>query len=555
MRRRSAGQAAAGVFVCADCLSLARSRCVRDDVARTSIRNQQALLSISLGIRRGGLLPMTWREYHEATKHSVESLRRTQHALDWENMPDPFRHYEGVPVLDLPADPPPPELSALEVLAGDSGTTRAREGTTFLSQLLFHSAAISASKRVSSAGSKYALRVNPSSGNLHPTEFHFITKSLNGWRDGLYHYRPSSHTAEQRAMGAVGLNLEDNSAQVSFLLSSIAWREAWKYGERAYRYCLLDIGHAWQALALAARAMGCESVAIGQIADEAVAKSCRLEADEWPMLIVQLRGAAIPLGPPDVGGTIWYGGRANQISKEVIPYASIRAVHYATMLDKNADRSISVAAATSAGSGEILLPAPATSQRSFGEVVRVRRSALDFQGGAHTISLAQLSAILGAASAPNSGDFADARFIQLYVYAHRVEGLTPGVYRLWPERSALERIKGGDQQVAAAGLSLSQELAGNACVAFSMIADLDRATRAYGERGYRCAHFEAGAIGHRLYLAAVALGLGGTGIGAFYDDEVHRYLNVPPEQGQVIYHFAIGYPVPDPRIEASRLDV
>ena len=63
-------------------------------------------------------------------------------------------------------------------------------------------------------------------------------------------------------------------------------------------------------------------------------------------------------------------------------------------------------------------------------------------------------------------------------------------------------------------------------------------------------HFEAGAIGHRLYLAAEALGLAATGIGAFYDDEVHRYLNLTPGQGQVVYHFAIGYPIFDSRLNA-----
>src|SRR5665213_1713042 len=152
-------------------------------------------------------------------------------------------------------------------------------------------------------------------------------------------------------------------------------------------------------------------------------------------------------------------------------------------------------------------------------------------------------------SRPFFADFAAAPFIQLYLYAHRVKGLTPGVYRLWPESAELEQIKNGDQRVAAAGLSLGQDLAGNACVAFSMIGDLERAARAHGDRGYRYVHFEAGAIGHRLYLAAEALGLGATGIGAFYDEEVHRYLNLGPEQGQVVYHFAIGYPVPDPRLE------
>jgi nitroreductase len=51
-------------------------------------------------------------------------------------------------------------------------------------------------------------------------------------------------------------------------------------------------------------------------------------------------------------------------------------------------------------------------------------------------------------------------------------------------------------------------------------------------------------------LAAEALGLRATGIGAFYDDEVHRHLNLPPNQGQVVYHLAIGYPVADRRLSA-----
>ena len=102
---------------------------------------------------------------------NFEKLRRMPHYLDWANMPDPFRHYEGVPILDLPADPPAPQIPALDVLGGKMGTTLARDGAAFLSQLMFYSASISASKRVPSTGSTYALRVNPSSGNLHPTEF------------------------------------------------------------------------------------------------------------------------------------------------------------------------------------------------------------------------------------------------------------------------------------------------------------------------------------------------------------------------------------------------
>jgi len=491
---------------------------------------------------------MTWSEYHELTKHRVES--RWPHVLDWANMPDPFRHYEGVPVLDLPSDPPVLETPALEVLHHVSGSTSAHDGPTFLSTLLFHSAAISASKRVPSTGYRYALRVNPSSGNLHPTELHFITRGLKGWPDGLYHYRPSAHVAEQRALGNVGLNWVAGCAPIVFVLTSIAWREAWKYHDRAYRYCLLDIGHAWQALALAARAAGCDSIAFGHFPDDSVASLCRLHEDEWPMLIVELSGGSIPMREPDAHRTVWYGGHANQLSPERTPYPRIEAIHSSTKLADGTTRCMYTADPAPVGSGDIKLPTAARSSLPFGEIVRKRRSALDFVGGMQSMSPAQLSAILAVTAVPLFADFSGSRFIQLYLYVHRVDGLEPGAYRFWSERAELERIKSGDQRVAAAGLSLGQDLAGNACVAFSMIGDLDRAARAHGERAYRYLHFEAGAIGQRLYLAAEALGLGATGIGAFYDEEVHSYLNLRPEQGQVLYHFAIGYSVPDPRLDA-----
>jgi SagB-type dehydrogenase family enzyme len=492
---------------------------------------------------------MTWREYHESTKHRVESLRGP-HLLDWANMPDPFRHYEGVPVLDLPADPPPPDVPVLAALGGSCGSRSAGDGRAFLSQLLFYSAAISASKRVASTGYRYALRVNPSSGNLHPTEFHFRTRGLKDWPDGLYHYRPSEHTVEQRARGGLDFNLAASSAPVVFVLTSIVWREAWKYGDRAYRYCLHDIGHAWQALALAARAIGCDAFAFGNFRDDEVSHLCGLHQDEWPMLILELRGSSIPVREPEAGQAVWYGGHANQISKETTAYPGIEEIHTVTKLRHHAQRCVSVTEPATTGSGEVKLPSPASSQRTFGEVTRKRRSALDFLGGMDSMSLAQLSAILSVASEPFSSDFAGAHFIQLYLYAHRIDGLQPGVYLLRPDHAALERIRSGDQRVAAAGLSLGQDLAGNACVAFSMIGDLGRAVRAHGDRGYRYVHFEAGAIGHRLYLAAEAFGLAATGIGAFYDEEVHRYLNLTSERRQVVYHFAIGYPVPDSRLSA-----
>jgi len=447
-------------------------------------------------------------------------------------MPNPFRHYEGVPLVDLPADPPAPLSHALDVLRGQCGTRDIQDPLEFLSSLLFYSASISAAKQTPS-GYRYALRVNPSSGNLHPTEFHFACPS------GLYHYRVSSHMLEQRAAG--------NYGQLQFLLTTIAWREAWKYQSRGYRYCLHDIGHAWQSLALAARALGCEAHAIGNFEDDRVATLYGLSSDEWPMLQVKIHGA------PEFAASEnekWFGGVPNRLSTETISYPLIEAMQTAAKATPRLSHgSPSVFPSVTAS-------APASGQSTFAEVVRRRRSALDFRGVADTIGLEQLLTLLDLASRPLDCDFAAERYVQLYLYVHRVRGLDPGVYRYWPSEARLEPLKTGDQRVVAAALSLRQNLAGNACVAFSMIGDLGRATGEFGDRGYRYVHFEAGAIGQRLYLAAESLGFQSTGIGAFFDDSVHNYLDLVPGSGkQVVYHFACGYAVEDDRLVAQDRDV
>jgi SagB-type dehydrogenase family enzyme len=492
---------------------------------------------------------MTWREYHELTKHSVASLQRTRHYLDWANMPNSFRHYEGVPVLDLPADPPAPQISALEVLDSKTGNTSVQDGAEFLSQLMFYSASISASKRVPSTGNSYALRVNPSSGNLHPTEFHFCTRGLASWPDGLYHYRPSSHMVEQRATGDFAEKFLKTSVPLIFVLTSIVWREAWKYRDRAYRYCLHDIGHAWQALTLSARAIGCESFALGHFSDDRVAESCLLAQDEWPMLIVGLYGPSIPLKTIIPEETVLFGGQPNRLSETQESYPPIERIHAATKISMESAIP-SLYRPTVSGRGEISRPSHESTGRSFEDVVRGRRSALDFRGGSESISLSQLATLLASTKEPLFADFATTRFVHLYLYVHRVEGLARGVYRYWPEHAELEKIREGDQRLVAASLSLGQDLAGNACLAFSMIGDFENAARLFGDRGYRYVHFEAGAIGQRMYLASEALGLRATGIGAFFDEQVNQYLGLSRELGQVVYHFAIGYAVSDPRLEA-----
>ena len=78
---------------------------------------------------------------------------------------------------------------------------------------------------------RWALRVNPSSGNLHPTEAYIV-------HDGrIFHYAPREHAVEERAVMPFDRWQAFLGGQEGFLvaLTSIHWREAWKYGERAFR--------------------------------------------------------------------------------------------------------------------------------------------------------------------------------------------------------------------------------------------------------------------------------------------------------------------------------
>src|SRR5207244_7423078 len=101
--------------------------------------------------------------------------------------------------------------------------------------------------------SRWSLRVNPSSGNLHPTESYVVTGPMAGTTDtpGVYHYAAERHSLERRCAFAHEAWAAPPDTML-IALTSIHWREAWKYGERAFRYCQHDLGHAIAAVRFAA---------------------------------------------------------------------------------------------------------------------------------------------------------------------------------------------------------------------------------------------------------------------------------------------------------------
>ena len=152
--------------------------------------------------------------YHQATKHTYHSVRTNARYLDWQNQPDPFRSYEGAPIIDLPREPgfsisgAFAAMAALVEKSNESGESDS-EGhekidldLSWLSRLLWHSMSVSAWKKVSGSGARYSLRVNPSSGNLHPTETYLALRAFAGIEDGLYYYRADRHALELRSRGS-----------------------------------------------------------------------------------------------------------------------------------------------------------------------------------------------------------------------------------------------------------------------------------------------------------------------------------------------------------------
>jgi SagB-type dehydrogenase family enzyme len=419
--------------------------------------------------------------------------------------------------------------------------------------------AISAWKKIPGSGSRYSLRVNPSSGNLHPTETYLALRGFRDAGDGLYHYRADSHALELRSPGAAtrqlarALNIPwAEESPLIIGLTSIFWREAWKYRDRAYRYCCHDLGHAMMSLLLAARALGLPGGAIAHFGDALLTRELGLaESDEAPMAFLAFRSkgfselAHFPRGKE-------FLGLPSELSAQEIPYELLLEIHCATILPDSVGpvpEPLTESAATAAAPGaqeRALFPSTPAFDAPLGSVVRQRRSALDFDARTSPMDRRHLEQLLDFATrdwpADWRGNFhypaiasrTGADFVTLYLYVHRVRDCAPGIYRWDAPGRSLQQLHLGNSERVAAYLSLEQSLAGNSCFTVSMIANLTKASQVFGNRGYRYVHFEAGAIGQRLYVGAEALGWNATGIGAFYDDDVHRYLGFLEEADSTV---------------------
>ncbi len=554
--------------------------------------------------RSQGLTPLEQVvRYHEETKHQFMRYARSLGFLDWANQPDPLRRYTGATLIPLslpvtPSDDGPRYDDLYRVGRVPAATVSVDSVSRFFEYAL----SITAWKQAGDVC--WALRSNPSSGNLHPTEGYVIARAIVGVSEqaGVYHYAPKEHGLELRLAlpeEVMAPLLRPFPAHAMFVgLASVQWREAWKYGERAFRYCQHDVGHALASLRLAAAALGWRMLLLDALSTEQIAAFLGLdramdfegaEPEQADCLLVMWpepasahgMELAVPTGVEadmlDRFKSLAWSGRANRLSSEVpllwdiIDEVTAATVHPSRPIVRRRMKPA--------------FPGPYdTAPRSVSAhtIVHQRRSAVAFDGKT-SITAAQFFAMMGrvmpgsveegAAAAPPWDLWAWSPRVHLACFVHLVSGLEPGLYCLVRDRSKVAALQAamnpafswveppdtpdglplyalteGDARRLAAQLSCHQEIAGASAFSLGMLAEFDGPLQEEGPSLYPRLFWECGLIGQVLYLEAEAAGVRATGIGCYFDDPVHEVLGIKGRTFQSLYHFTVGGPVEDQRL-------
>lgn len=426
---------------------------------------------------------MFW--YHASTKHSYNSVRTNPNQLSWEDQPSTYKNYpDSYKKYKLDLD---------------------KEEDNFL----YHVAGLTAKKSYPSG--EYYLRINPSAGALYPNELYFQVRGVEGIDDGMYHYEVSSSslTFLQSISDSEGLEpylgYKSMMKGYLFLVSAIYYRSSWKYKNRAFRYCLLDAGHLLGSIEASALLKPHALQMVYNIDREKLNRMFGFEEREWFLagcsMAVPVRGkevSAIEFELPYIDGSRTF--KKNPLIEEAY-HETIKTTQFESC------------------KREVNAPKFTYNSKKLQETIFTRRSQRGFQEGA--ITKGQFNYIMEAIHQPILSDCDEE--VSVYVVLNRVLDMPLGLYKNG------EYLKYGDFGNHAGYLSLEQySLSTQGAVAFFLTSKA---------KNYQALYQKAGIIGHRLYIASLYLGIGCSGIGAYYDDEVNLFVE---NDEMVLYALAIG---------------
>jgi SagB-type dehydrogenase family enzyme len=534
-------------------------------------------------------------EYHQASKHNFKAYAPGPRHLDMPIKPDPFLNYYGTQLLVL--DKWSEEQIEAEVFPAYEQAFSPEElkpselNKENISRLFFDSFAISAWKKAGST--KWPLRVNPSSGNLHPTEVYLLSGHVQGLlkSPSVCHYAPLPHALELRAEFSPETweLLSSGFPEGTFFvgLTSIYWRVSWKYGLRAFRYANHDIGHAIAALTFAAAGIGWKTSLLADMSSEELAELLGMSGREGPekeeptcLLAVYPAGETctagkVPSTAVSAFKNISWEGVPNTLSPRQVEWVGIEKAASASRkgetdyLGEKQELKPGIQAVSHLtvkdykARSDLEMP-------PLRRVIRGRRSAIEMDNSAY-MEKETFYEILQKTLPENNPIFntlAFGSFTHLLLFVNRVKDLLPGLYIFLRKPAEKERFKaairpdflwdkpencppGLDFYLLmeetfydfAAQLSCGQRKAADACFTVCMLSEFEEPLNKFGSWIYPYLFWECGILGQLLYLEAEANGLKGCGIGCFFDEPLHEAIGLKGLEYQDLYHFVVGSPL------------
>ena len=510
--------------------------------------------------------------YHNETKHSQQRYAKSLGYMDWATQPNPYRTYSETKKTKLPLSFENKTLEYSQLFnQKKEDIISAPLCKEAISQFFQFSLGLAAIKEY--GDQSWALRCNASSGNLQPSEAYLISNGIQGIDDGLFHYSPLEHELELLSNANEELTLPENSFLVC--LSSIVWREAWKYGERAWRYTQLDCGHALKALEISASILGWKIEVINTkdsqlqnlIGFDQVQRYVP-EERELPDMLLLVSHEKEPFNNlktmdiENIRTTLeeTYRGKANQLSKNWHKWDILEKIEDATLSDDLdiKDYKNDIYDKSSFRESSFLAK----------DVVLNRRSAQAMDLDDSKITKKEFETIIASVKSDNS-------LIHLVIFIHNVTDIESGLYILirnenhkeqlqslfketflWEkidtEAGNLYKLETGDFKFLAKAISCNQDIASNGAFTLGMLAEFSNQLEKHGASRYKQLYWDCGAIGQQLYLEATSLKLSATGIGCFLDDILHGTIGLKTNHFQTLYHFTIGRGLVDNRLSTKK---
>ena len=492
--------------------------------------------------------------YHEATKHSEISIGTSSHYLDWDNRPLQFKEYKNLPSIALPRDFPKPTENSLKAIGGQvNSKTSGQVGLDTLAEILFYSGGLTRKMRI--GRELHYMRAASATGALYPIELYVISGKIPGLDEGVYHFNPLNFALVKLREGDYRTALENagssgsSSAPFTLALTSLAWRNAWKYVARSYRHWFWDSGVIAANLLAITNAVGLSVKLDLGFVDSEVDNLLALQPKKEATVALAIIGNEQHLKPSSASPPFRdLELETIALSKEEVDYPIIWETNEASQLKTKSEaeswkNSLLTSKSENFPSAQSFsLPDKLPDSSSpLDEVILRRGSTRQF---AHQpVSFDNLSTVLRISSTMIPLDFLvdDKSLIDFYFIANDLQGLAPGSYFYDKKANSVEQLKLVKSRSMSGYLSLGQQLFSDASAVLFLMTNLTRVLQSMGNRGYRAAQFEAGVRAGKIYLASYALGMGASG-STFFDDAVTEFFSPHAKDKSCMITVGVGVP-------------